>query len=534
MKTETYRADVVIIGGGLAGIAAAIELLDNGRKVLILDRDLKEHFGGLARESFGGICMVGTPEQRKMGIRDTPELALRDWLSFAEFEETDKWPRKWAEFYTQHSLEYIYNWLKERNVSFLSMVNWPERGLFVPGNSVPRWHITWGTGEGLILALLEHLEQHPNRKNLELRFGHRVTGLETKAGRFTGCSGEVASAGKKFQAEADAVIVAAGGICGNLDLVRNNWYKPWGAPPDKLLNGSHVFADGEVHKLVRNSGGNITHLDKQFHYAAGIHHPNPRKPNHGLSLIPPKSALWVNARGKRIGPVPLVTAFDTRYLVEQICKQPGGYSWQILNMKIMQKEIAVSGSEYMTDFRDKNKLNVIKSLLFGNKALVNRLLNECDDFVTAGSVHELAKKMNALNGNAAVDGHLLESEIREYDANIERGPKFSNDDQLRRIAHVRQFIGDKLRTCKFQKIDDAKAYPLVAIREFILSRKSLGGIQTDLDCRVLTPDGSAMPGLYAIGEAAGFGGGGIHGLRSLEGTFLGSCILTGRKAARGL
>lgn len=527
---KKHSADTVIVGAGLAGICAAIELLNQGQKVVMLDRDTPEELGGLARWSFGGICMIGTPEQKRMGIRDTPELALRDWHSIAEFDPDAYWPKQWADFYTRHSLEWIYHWLKERDVSFLAMVNWPERGLFQPGNSVPRWHIAWGTGDGLMKALTGHLLNHKNREKLTLLFHHYVNEFISKNGRIAGCRGIDEQSGVEFEAKSEQLIVASGGICGDLERVRKEWYKPWGKAPEKMLTGSHRFANGELHDLVKRRGGNVTHMDKQFHYAAGIHHPNPRKPNHGLSLIPPKTALWVNANGERIGPVPLVTAYDTRYLVEQIVRQPGGYSWQILNYKIMQRELAVSGSEYMTAFREKKKLQIAKTLLFGNRELADRLLNESIDIVTAMSVAELAVKMNELNGDQSVDAELLEMQVRQFDENIERGRKFRNDDQLRRIDHLRQFMGDRLRTCKNQKIDDPKAYPLVAIREFILARKSLGGIQTDLKSRVLKKNGEPIDGLYAVGEASGFGGGGIHGLRSLEGTFLGGAILTGRVA----
>lgn len=532
LQNNKYHTDTVIVGAGLAGICAAIELLDAGKRVLLLDRDKPEEFGGLARWSFGGICMVGTPEQKRMGIRDSPDLAFRDWCSFAEFEKSAVWPRKWAEFYTNHSLEWIYHWLKKRGVSFLAMVNWPERGLFQPGNSVPRWHIAWGTGDGLMKALIAGLEGHRNSALLTVLFNHRVNGLSVQNGRVTGCSGIDEKNRSEFEVSSGNVIVAAGGICGDLDVVRKNWYKPWGKPPEKMLTGSHQYANGEVHELVKEAGGNLTHMEKQFHYAAGIHHPNPRKPNHGLSLIPPKTALWVNAHGNRIGPLPLITAYDTRYLVEQITRQPGGYSWQVLNYKIMKRELAVSGSEYMTAFRDKKKLKIAHTLLFGNRELADRLLGESSDIVTAGSVRELAGKMNDLQGDQSVNADRLEMGVREFDENIARGRKFRNDDQLRRIDHLRQFAGDRLRTCINQKIDDTKAYPLVAIREFILARKSLGGIQTDLQSQVLSESGSTVGGLYAAGEAAGFGGGGIHGLRSLEGTFLGGCILTGRIAGR--
>ncbi|MDM8524697.1 FAD-binding dehydrogenase [Desulfococcaceae bacterium HSG8] len=527
---QNYQSDVIIIGGGLAGIVTAFELLDHKKKVIIFERDEEKNFGGLAKESFGGVMMVDTPLQRRLGIRDNPDLALSDWFNFARFGKDDVWPRKWAETYVSKSLEMIYEWLVQRSVKFLPVVNWPERGLFVPGNSVPRWHIAWGTGYGIIESLLGHLDQHPGRKNLRVCFNHQVSRIIHTNGSVTGCEGVLGN-GETFSASADALVAASGGICGgDLSRVRKHWYKDWGDPPDVLLNGSHRFADGMIHDLIEEAGGNLTHLDKHWHYAAGIHHPKPDRKKHGLSLVPPRSALWVNALGERIGPVPLVGYTDTRYLVEQICKQPGKYSWQILNQKIALKELAVSGSDYMTAFRYKKKLRLILDVLFGNKELVNRLINESGDVVTAHSVPELVQKMNETDNEYQVDAKLLESEIRAYDDRIDRGPRYFNDDQLRRIANFRTYRGDRIRTCKFQKINDPKAMSLIAIREFILSRKSLGGAQTDLECRVLNKKGEPIPGLYAVGETAGFGGGGIHGLGSLEGTFLGSCVLTGRMA----
>jgi predicted oxidoreductase len=531
--SNKYQSDIIIIGGGLAGLVTAIELLDHNKKVIILERDREEKFGGLAKESFGGIMMVDTPHQRKKGIKDTPELALSDWLSVAKFEEKDTWPRKWAEVYVNRSVELIWDWLTQRGVSFLPVVNWPERGLFRPGNSVPRWHIAWGTGYGIIEALLNHLESHPNRKNLRVFFNHQVNRLITTNNRVAGCSGLLEGTDEAFFAEAGVVVVASGGICGgDLTKVRENWYKPWGNPPKKILNGSHLYADGKMLDVVERLGGKITHLDKQWHYAAGIHHPKPDKEDHGLSLVPPRSALWMNALGERIGPVPLMGYTDTRYVVEQICKQPGQYSWQIMNWKIAIKELGVSGSDYMTAFRYKRKLRLIKELLFGNKELVNQLINESRDIVTANSVEGLVEKMNAMGNDYQVDGKLLAREIKAYDDQIDRGETYFTDDQLRRNVITRKYMGDRLRTCKYQKIVDPKALPLIAIREFILSRKSLGGIQTNLDCQVMNTKGKAIENLYAVGEAAGFGGGGIHGLGALEGAFLGGCVLTGRIAGK--
>ncbi|MDM8516227.1 FAD-binding dehydrogenase [Desulfobacterales bacterium HSG16] len=531
-----YKSDVIIAGGGLAGISAAFELLDHGKKVSILERDEPENFGGLAKKSFGGIMFVDTPLQRRLGIKDDPALALSDWHNFADFGSGDKWPEKWAKTYVERSIDLIYEWLVDKSVEFLPVVNWAERGLFKPGNSIPRWHIAWGTGHAVIEAIVKALDDHPNRKNLDIYYGHKVNQLDQTGESITGCRGIIEKSGKEFTAEADHVIIASGGICGgDLSKVRRNWYKDWGKAPEHLLNGSHRFADGLLHDVVQKKGGNLTHMDKQWHYAAGVHYSDAENPNDGLSLVPPRSALWMDAEGKRFGPVPLMGYTDTRYLVEQIVKTPAQYSWQVLNWKIGIKELAVSGSEYMTAFRYKKKFELLKTLLFGNRELVKRLIKESEDFVVADSLDELADKMNEKSlGQSKIDKEGMIEDIKAYDAQIDRKKRYFNDDQLRRIANFRTYKGDKIRTCKFQKIDDPRARPLIAIREFILSRKSLGGIQTDLGCRVLNSEEKAIPGLYAVGETAGFGGGGIHGKGSLEGTFLGSCILTGRAAGRAI
>lgn len=535
MNIKQYQSDVIIAGGGLAGIVTAYELLDQGKSVTILERDTKEKIGGLAIKSFGGIMMTGTPEQKKMGIRDTPELALADWHSFAQFSNQDVLPQQWAKLYTDRSLDIIYHWLRDKGVEFLPVVNWPERGAIRHGNSVPRWHITWGTGYHLVNNIIQSLNNHNNKHKLNFLFNHRVENLIKKNKIITGVKGKIENSNIAFSARAEAVVIASGGICGgDLSMVKKNWYKPWGKPPKRLLNGSHRFADGLLHKETKKNGGVLTHLDKQWHYAAGVHDPDPEMPQAGLSLVPPRSALWMDSGGKRFGPMPLMGYTDTRYVVEQICKSKGQYSWQILNWKIALKELAVSGSAYMTAFRNKSRFGVLKSVLFGNKALVNRLLEESIDFVVADNLDELINKMNALETEDKIDRERMKADIKAYDDHIKRGKAFYNDDQLRRIANFRTYKGDRLRTCNFQKIDDPKNRPLIAIREFILSRKSLGGIQTDLQSRVLNNQGKPIGGLYAVGEAAGFGGGGIHGMGSLEGTFLGSCILTGRIAGRSI
>lgn len=531
MSLQSYQANVVIVGGGIAGITTAIELLNHNQSVVIIDRDSEENLGGLAKDSFGGMFFVDTPTQRRSGIKDTPELALKDWLSVANFADDDHLPKAWAKQYVYNCRDEVYYWLRAIGVNYFPVVHWAERGLFTPGNSYPRFHLVWGTGLELTKKVCEKLLNHPNAKtHLKIHYKHKVEDLINGPNGVTGATGIDESNNQPFEATG-ITVVATGGLGGNIEKVRKNWYKPWGEPPEIILNGAHKYAQGDLHDVVENHNGNVTHLDKNWPYPAGIHHPNPRIPNHGLSQVPPKSALWLDYTGQRFGPMPLVTAYDSHYCVAQICAQEKKYSWQVMNMKIANKEFALSGAESNDAMRNKDLFAFLKTTLFGNKKLVKEMAETCIDFITADTIEELVQKMNDLTGDNDVNLESVRTAVEEYDAQIDRGPKFFNDEQLRRIAHARRYRGDKVRTSKFAKINDPKAGKLVAIREFILSRKTLGGIQTDLDCKVMSNTGEPIPGLYSVGEAAGFGGGGVHGIGSLEGTFLGSCVLTGRIAA---
>ncbi len=537
---EKLRFDVAIVGAGLAGITAAIELLDRDLKIAIIDRDTAQNFGGLAMQSLGGMTLVNTPIQRLNGIHDSPEAALRDWHACARFSEEDHWPRQWAELYVNRSIDDIYNWLKPRGIRFFPIPHWVERGEFGDGNSLPRYHIIWGTGQHLVRTLIGELESNPNSGNISYLFDHKVNLLLTDNQAICGLRGVNEKSGEPFEVEADIVLVASGGINGDIERVKREWDQTWGKPPEHILNGAHPYADGTLHDAVTKINGRVTHLDKMWNYAAGIHHPHPRVPKEGLSLIPPKSALWLDATGKRFGPLPLVTGFDTHNICKRIALDPHGYSWQLMNWKIALKEIAVSGAESNTAFRDRRILQLARDIFLGNHKLLDYLVNECEDVVTANSLEELVGKMNLLNTASQTAGGgtvLLENvseAVQRYDAQIDLGKEFHNDDQLRRIAQVRNWRGDRSRTCKFEKILEKKSMPLVAFREFIVSRKSMGGIQTDLHSRVLSNSGQPIPGLYAAGEAAGFGGGGINGLKSLEGTFISNCILNARMATRSI
>ena len=524
----SHSSDVVIIGAGIAGLVAAHECLENGRTVTLIDRHDESRVGGLARTAFGGMALVGTALQKRLGIRDTPELALSDWHSFAEFGSEDAWPRQWAETYVEQSAERVYAWLREKGMRFMPAVNWVERGDYLPGNSVPRYHLLWGTGLGLVERFVGLLASHPQRSKLRYVFGCRVDDLVAEAGRIVGCRGELEATGESREFRGGVTVVATGGINGNLAKVREHWPDA----PAELLNGSHPYCNGHLHDVVDRHGGVVTHLGNMWNYAAGIPHPQPHFDSHGLSLIPCKSALWLDHTGCRIGPMPLVTGFDTHEMCRRLAALEKPWSWQVLNWRIAAKEFAISGAEHNPHIRDSRLLPFLKETLFGNHRLVRQMQEESDHFIVADTLPELVERMNALDGTDDVTLENLEHTVRTFDDNVRRGPAQWNDDQLRRIVHARAWRSDRLRTCAPRPLLEHP--PLIAIKVRLITRKSLGGIRTDLSSRALSGQGEPIPGLYAVGEAAGFGGGGACGKRSLEGTFLSGCILTARAAAEAI
>jgi predicted oxidoreductase len=560
--------DVIVVGAGLAGLVSTLELLRSGHTVALLDRCRPHEVGGLAREAFGGMFMVDSPEQRRSRIADSERLALEDWLRIAEFEPEDSWPRRWAEQYVIRARDDVGAWLREIGVRFFPVVNWAERGNFGDGNSVPRFHLTWGTGKALVQAVWGAIQSHPRRAALDVRFGARVTGLLVKEGRAVGCRVDNESAagaaapgvavpraavpgasggaggdeggGAEYELHAaKAVVLASGGIGGNLEIVRREWPTDrLGPAPERLLMGSHYYADGAMHEEVRRLGGNVTHLSRMWNYADAVRHPKPQREHHGLKLIPPRSGLMLSPDGVRYGPVPVMPTFDAYAALERMCEDERKYSWLICNFKIASRELDVSGSQHNPHLRERRLLPFLLGVLLGKPGLVRHFLAGSPDFVSAPTLSELAAKMNdvtaELTGERAIQAAVLEREVARYDEAIARGKGLFNDDQLRRIAQLRDWRGDRLRTCRFQRIADPKAGPLIAVRLQVMARKSLGGIQTDLACRVLRGAGEPIERLYAVGEAAGFGGGGVHGKRSLEGTFLGGCVFTGRLAAAAI
>ncbi len=526
------NADALVIGGGLAGIVAALELLRAGRRVVLVDRDTPARFGGLALWAFGGMALVGTPLQARMKIPDTPERALADWLRFAELAPHDTWPLAWARHYVEHSRAQVYDWLLAHGLKFMPAVNWVERGLHGDGNGLPRYHIIWGTARHMTGRLIAALREAGADGRLVLLHRHRVHALDHRGGRIAGALVIDEDTGAETRIAAPVVVLAMGGLNGSHEEARRNW------PPDRplpaaLLNGAHPGADGRMHRwAAEHLGAQITHAGEMWNYAAGIPHPLPHFPGHGLSLIPCKSALWLDHTGRRIGPEPLVTGFDTHWLCQRVAAQARPWTWHLLNWRIAAREFAISGAEHNPRIRDRQFPLFLKETLLGNHRLVRQMQRQSRHFLVAGTLAELAAQMNQLTSSHDVDPAVLQATADAFDANFAHGGALENDDQIRRIRHARQWGPDRLRTCAPAPLQKPGAGPFIAIHLQLITRKSLGGLQTDLHSRVLDGRGEPVAGLYCVGEAAGFGGGGASGRRSLEGTFLPGCILTARAAAR--
>ncbi|MER5398347.1 FAD-binding dehydrogenase [Streptomyces sp. NPDC002599] len=542
-----YDADVIVIGAGLAGLAATAELVDAGRKVILLDQEPEQSIGGQAHWSFGGLFFVDSPEQRRMRIKDTHELALQDWMGTAGFDRPeDHWPRRWAEAYVDFAAGEKRPWLHAQGVRFFPVVGWAERGGYDAnghGNSVPRFHITWGTGPGLVAPFERRVREGVARGLVELRFRHRVTGLSRSAGSVDTVTGEVlepsgierGQASSRtvtgaFELRAQAVIVTSGGIGGNHDLVRANWPERLGTPPERMISGVPAHVDGAMLGIAEETGARLINRDRMWHYTEGIQNWNPIWDKHGIRILPGPSSLWLDARGNRL-PVPLFPGFDTLGTLEHIMKTGYDYTWFVLDQKIIGKEFALSGSEQNPDLTGKSIRGVLGRARADVPGPVKAFMDNGVDFVVEKDLGALVRGMNALTEKPLIDEAALRHEIVARDREIAN--PFTKDLQVMSIRGARNYLGDKLiRTASPHRILDPAAGPLIAVRLNILTRKTLGGLETDLSSRVLTEGGDPLEGVYAAGEAAGFGGGGVHGYRSLEGTFLGGCLFSGRTAGR--
>src|ERR1700730_11017206 len=539
------QADVIIVGAGLAGLVAACEVVDRGKRVLIVDQENGANLGGQAFWSFGGLFFVDSPEQRRLGVHDSHELALQDWLGTAAFDrQEDYWPRQWAHAYVDFAAGEKRSWLRARGLQIFPLVGWAERGGYDAqghGNSVPRFHITWGTGPALVEMFARRLR---NRSRVLLAHRHQVDELIVEGDAVTGVRGTVlepsaaargvASSRKalgQFEVRASAVIVTSGGIGGNHDLVRKNWPTRMGRVPEQLLSGVPAHVDGRMIGISQQAGARVINPDRMWHYTEGITNFDPIWPLHGIRIIPGPSSLWLDASGKRL-PVPLYPGFDTLGTCEHITKSGHDYTWFVLNTRIIEKECALSGQEQTPDLTGQSVRELLRNRASsGPPAPVQSFIDRGVDFVSADSLRELVTGMNKLPDVEPLDYATVEAEVTARDREVANG--FTKDGQITAIRAARGYLGDRLgRVVAPHRLTDPKAGPLIAVKLHILTRKTLGGIQTDLNSRVLKADGTVFDGLYAAGEAAGFGGGGVHGYRSLEGTFLGGCVFCGRAAGR--
>ena len=540
--------DVIVIGAGLAGLVAATELMDAGRRVLVLEQESGQNLGGQAFWSFGGLFFVDSPEQRRMGVHDSHALALSDWMGSAGFDrDEDHWPRRWAEAYVDFAAGEKRAWLHGLGMRWFPVVGWAERGgygAFGHGNSVPRFHVTWGTGPGVIEPFVRRAREAEAKGLLRFAFRHRVDELIVENGAIVGARGAVladdaAERGKPssrqvagdFEQRAQAVIVCSGGIGGNHELVRRYWPARMGAPPVHMLSGVPAHVDGRMLDIGAMAGANLINRDRMWHYVEGIENWNPIWPMHAIRILPGPSSLWFDATGQRL-PGPLWPGFDTLGTLEHLRRTGHDYSWFILDQQIIRREFALSGSEQNPDLTGKSWRMVAKRAIGkGAPAPVEAFKQHGRDFIVRDTLEALVEGMNALAGNRLLDVAQIRREIEARDLQFDN--PYAKDGQVMAIHNARRYRGDKLvRVAKPHRMLDPANGPLIAVRLNILTRKSLGGFQTDLDARVLAPDGQPLAGLYAAGEAAGFGGGGLHGYRALEGSFLGGCLFSGRIAGR--
>lgn len=542
------EADVIVVGGGLAGLVAATELADAGRRVLVVDQEPEQNLGGQAFWSLGGLFMVDSPEQRRLRIRDSYDLALQDWMGSAGFDrDEDAWPRRWAEAYVGFAAGEKRAWLHAMGHRIFPVVGWAERGGWsatTHGNSVPRFHLTWGTGPGVVAPFERRAREAEKQGRIVFRFRHRVDGLIVTDGTVEGVHGAVlepssaergASTSRvevgTFEFRAQAVIVASGGIGGNHDLVRKNWPDRLGPAPKRMVSGVPEHVDGRMIGITEAAGARLINRDRMWHYVEGLQNWNPIWPRHGIRILPGPSSMWFDAFGRRL-PAPFYPGYDTLGTLEHLAKTGEDYSWFVLNQTVIRHEFALSGSEQNPDLTGKNWLLTL-GRAFGKNAPgpIEAFKKHGADFVVRSNLEDLVAGMNALVGNDRLSLDGIRAEIVARDR--EMANPFCKDAQVMGIHNARKSLGDKLvRTAKSHELLDPAHGPLIAVRLNILTRKTLGGFETDLDGRVFGQDGAIMPGLYAAGEASGFGGGGMHGYRSLEGTFLGGCLFSGRQAGR--
>ncbi|MEB7066330.1 FAD-binding dehydrogenase [Mammaliicoccus sciuri] len=544
------QKNIYIIGSGLSGLVAATELLKKGYTITMLDQEPRQAIGGQAYWSFGGLFLVNSKIQRRLGVKDSYELALNDWFGTAQFdrlETEDFWSKKWAEAYVHFATYEKEAYLKSMGIKLTPMLGWAERGGSLAnghGNSVPRFHITWGTGPGLINPFVDYVLKKEKEGKFRFLTRHQVTNIDIHNNQIKGISGNILEpsdvnrgepSSRKiidtFTYDVDNLVISTGGIGANQDMIKKNWPKRLGTPPNYMIQGVPDSTDGKMIELSESLGVNIVNKDRMWHYTEGIHNHSPIWTKHGIRIIPGPSSIWLDAKGNRMS-APDFPGFDTLHSLETITKTGYDYSWFVLSEDMIKKEFALSGSEQNPDITNKDVKLLIKERLKSDvTGPVKAFLEKGDDFVTANNLESLVAKMNQLTNEDLLDYQHIKAQIKSRDLQINN--KFTKDPQVAFIHNARKFLGDKfIRTAKPHKL--LSNNKLIAVKLHLISRKTLGGIQTNLDGQAFNQENRLIEGLYAAGEASGFGGGGVHGYRSLEGTFLGGCIFSGIRVAHGI
>ncbi|MGD9485129.1 FAD-binding dehydrogenase [Streptomyces sp. TRM70308] len=551
MSPVRAEADVIVVGAGLAGLVTAYELTRAGRRVVLVDQESEADLGGQAFWSLGGLFLVNSPEQRRMGIRDSAELALSDWLGSAAFdrEREDHWPRRWAHAYVDFATGEKRAYLHALGLRFMPTVGWAERGAGTAtghGNSVPRFHLAWGTGPEVVRVFREPVLAAADRGLVTFRHRHRVEELLIEDGAAVGVRGSVlapcaqprgaASSRERtgdFELRAQAVVVTSGGIGGDQELVRRNWpTRRLGPAPASMITGVPAYVDGRMLGVTEDAGASVVNRDRMWHYTEGVRNWDPVWPDHAIRIIPGPSSLWLDATGRRL-PVPLFPGHDTLGTLRHILGTGHDHSWFVLTRSIVEKEFALSGSEQNPDITGKDVRQVLGRTRHGAPGPVQAFLDHGADFVVRPTLRELVAGMAELAPGAALDPARVEWEVRARDREVAN--PYSKDLQLMSVRNARAYWPDRLtRVARPHRLLDPAHGPLIAVRLHVLTRKTLGGLETTLDSQVVRPDGTPFDGLYAAGEVAGFGGGGVHGYNALEGTFLGGCVFSGRAAGRAL
>lgn len=472
-KATNPKRSAIVVGAGISGLTAALELARGGADVTLID--MSSVFGGHAVMSQGSVSIVGTPLQQASGVRDSPDLAFQDIIKFGEDAD-----RTWARYYVDNSRQEIYDWALDLGIRFHEVVA-------SPGNSVEREHQPVGRGIGLVTPIYRACLEMPN---LKFVWNSKVEKLLTEQGRVTGVSARDLRTDQEVTFRANAIVLATGGFQSNLDMVREFWPAEFKFP-EKILAGSGRNSIGLGHRLAEATGGELVKMDHQWNYFTGI--PDPRYPgtNRGLSAIN-LYGIIVNPEGKRFANM----HGWAKEVMPPLLKQKRATLWFIFD-EATKPNFVVSGTDW-ADFK------VVEKVILNNPQLVH----------SAPTLEELAKKEGLPPEN-------LVATVRRYNELVAKGV----DEDFHRFGPGCSKFSNSASPA-------LKTPPYYAMQAYPLTRKSMGGVAIDLQCRVLDKQKHPIPGLYAVGELTGLAG--INGKAAIEGTFLGPCIVTGRVAARNI